>query len=140
MGALVTPVREAFWHDAWLATIMLTPDQGGALDFSHVDVYIETAPLRYDVWSYEARLQLFEVTECVLSGALSEGSVAHGRVQDAFGKPVELADLTTRTAITGVDVQFAEGCTLRVKAKWATFTLVRPIEKFEEWSGPLRST
>ncbi len=111
----------------------------GFLSFTHICVFIEKSYERYDVWSYRADL-LLQGIEQLSFDWISESSdyVYDGSVIDNNGREIELVSALEWTPAKKIELSFFSSTKLSLKVSHVQLKLMEPLEKLEEWIGPLK--
>jgi hypothetical protein len=127
------------FHDAEIDAIVVQMNGVSSIHFTHLPVYHQRAPEKFEVWSYSASLQLNGVQRVLVNGAAGDadyvsnavafdddGLVNSGRI------PVE-----QRLPVSKIELQFGSGRTVEISCSEMRLTLEEAMEHVEDWLGPL---
>jgi hypothetical protein len=125
-------------HDARLGSFTVQSGGSGVLSFNHVCVFVEKSFERYDDWSYRADLLLQGIEQFSLDKILeSSDYVYDGYVIGNDGRNIELASALEWTPADKIELTFFSSAKLSLKVSHVQLSLIKPLEKLEEWIGPL---
>ncbi len=128
------------FHDSRLSQLSFQAGGKGTFAFEHIDVFLEVSANNYDVWSYRAELLLERVRSFCMDKPLdSSDHVSDGRIIDVDGREIELLSALDWVRADVVELVLFLGGKILVRASNARLILQTPIEKLEQWIGPLRT-
>lgn len=126
-------------HDSILAGLTVHCGGNGSLSFDHLNVFVEKSPNQYEVWSYRADLLLQGVGRLSLDKPLATSDyVSDGPVVDVNGRAVELASALEWTNADKIELVLSSCAHLSLKVCRVQLSLIAPLRKLEDWSGPLK--
>jgi hypothetical protein len=130
-------------HDARLGSFTVQNGGSGVLSFSHICVFVEKSFERYDDWSYRADLLLQGIEQLSLDRILEKERsdyVYDGSIIDNDGREIELASAIEWTPADKIELSFFSSTKLSLKVSHVQLKLIAPLEKLEEWIGPLKNS
>ena len=141
MHSALGPIRLVELHDAWVSGIHLRLDGTVEIELGHLAVYhrVASEAEEYDLWSYQARLELRHVHRLDLLGELDEeDTISDDEIVNATGVRLRCEQLIGGAELTRFFLSFAgSGATLSVECRSAQLHLLAPLKLLEKWSGPL---
>ena len=139
MSEQVPKIAAAEFHDARLGSVTVCSGGSGAVSFDHLNVFIDKSLNHFEVWSYRADLLLQGVGQLSLDKLLgSSDYVSDGCVVDAAGREVELASALEWTNADKVEMILSSAAKLSLKVARVQLSLIAPLKKLDDWSGPLK--
>lgn len=125
-------------HDARVEKLSLGIGSELTLDFSHVSVFVQVSDELFDVWSYRAALRCQGVSHLELKGGVTpDDYVSDGTILGEGEKRLRLGDGLNGSRIQSLELVFGSGAKLLVRATHLKLELLSPLEKVEQWHGPL---
>jgi hypothetical protein len=128
-------------HDARLESFTVQNGGSGVLSFSHICVFVEKSFEHYDDWSYRAYLLLQGIEQLSIDSILERESsdyVYDGCVIGNDGRNIDLASALEWTPANKIELNFFSSTKLSLKVSHVQLKLIAPLEKLEEWIGPLK--
>ncbi len=137
-GESRSKIAQIALHDAILSALTVYSGGGGVMMFDHLNVFIEKSFEQYEVWSCRADLLVQDVAQVSLDGPLpSSDYVSDGSVIDVTGREVRMETALEWAHADKVEVTLSSSAKLLLKVSRVKLSLVAPLKKLEDWSGPL---
>jgi hypothetical protein len=128
-------------HDARLGSFTVHSGGNGVLSFNHICVFVEKSFELYDDWSYRADLLLQGIEQLSLDRIFeSSDHVYDGCIIGNDGRNIELASALEWTPADKIELIFFSSAKLSLKVSHVQLSLIAPLEKLEEWIGPLNKS
>jgi hypothetical protein len=124
-------------HDARIAAIVIGGGRPVTVVFEHLPVYREREVNRFEIWSYRASLELFDVDNVTIEGAAGESDyVSDAKAIDAETS-IEWELFLQRRSVSRVEITFGSGRTAVIRCREARLILSEALRHVEDWAGPL---
>jgi hypothetical protein len=125
-------------HDSRVNAVVITATGPSRIEFAHLGVYHTRDIERYEIWSYQAVLEISGVDRMLVEGGSEVTDyVDDGMVLLAGEELVDWKALLDPRSVTRIKLTFGSGRIIDIQWHEAQLRLQRVIKHVEDWVGPL---
>jgi len=128
------------FHDAVIDSLVLDMQGRCLVHFKHLPIYHERDRDNFEIWSYEAALQLFDVRKICVEGIGGAADYVSDMLSvGGDGDPLNSGRMPVdqRLSVSKVELRFGSGRVAEIECGTMLLTLERATEHVEDWAGPL---
>jgi len=125
-------------HDSRVGAVVIPATGPSRIEFAHLAVYHTRDIERYEIWSYQAVLEISGVDRMLVEG----GSEVRDHVDDGMvlldgEELVDWKALLDPRPVTRIKLTFGSGRIIDIRCREAQLRLQHAIKHMEDWVGPL---